>query len=209
LIAELASLVNLFRSLFEFIVSALRRKHNQPKLELIDRFHLGDQGVKSAGTVRLFLQNTGKAAAKDILVKLKVVKPRDAYPGYKLFFNEDIGSLESYKKPGFLETDRWLKPEIYDFRLKPDIFVNPGLQAALEIARFIVFAVEDTPPADLDHKVEWTIHCADNPLTTGLIMREGIDLKRQLLKNEYESGHVIGYEIPSGKLPEPSKDDSE
>ena len=211
MLAELASLIAIFGRIWDAIKSVIGpilSKYSRPNLGLVDRFFLGEQGVRSAGTIRLFLQNTGKATAKDILVKLRVFQPQDASPGHKLFFNDDIGSLESYRKPSWLEFDR-LKPQVYQFRLRSEIFVNTGVEGALEIAHFIVFTVEDTPPGDLDHKVEWTIHCADNPLTTGTITRKGIDLKKELLKHEYESGHIIGYEIPSGRLPSPPENDSE
>jgi len=197
--------IRTFFALFGAIGRALSRKH--PKLGVVWRFRLDEQGVESAGTIRLFLQNMGKAAGKDILIRLKVIKPRDAYPGYKLFFNEDIGSLESYRKPGFLETERLLKPEVYDFRLRSAIFVNPGDEAALEIARFIVFAVEKTPPSDLDHGIEWTVHCAGEQSVTNRIIVDGATLRRMLLTNLYESGRVIGYEIPSGQLPKILQED--
>jgi hypothetical protein len=202
LIVEVASTVTIVGGLVAF----WRWKCWRPKLELTDRFFLGDQGVRSAGTVRLFVENTGRATAKDIFIRLKVIKPADARPKYKLFFNEDVGSLESYREPGLLDTARYSKPETYDFRLKPEIFVNPGITARLEIAYFIVFTVEKTKPEALDHEIEWTVHYGKNSANTGIIKKSGIDIKRQLLKNEYESGHVIGYEIPSNILPADDSD---
>lgn len=192
--------------LLSSISGLLSRK--RPKLGLVHRIHPNEQGVESACTVRLLIQNTGKSVGRDILVQLKVVKPLDAHPGYKLFFNDDIGCLESYQKPGFLETDRHWKPQLYSFRLKPDVFVNPGTSGQLQICRFIAFAVEDTQPSVLDHDIGWGIHSAGQKPTDGRITIDGALLKQKLLKNLYDGGRVVGYEIPSGRLPEDPEDSS-
>lgn len=132
--SDAAIILSTLKTALDFAATIARRlwrRQQRPRLRLIRRFCPDEQGVKSAGTVRLFLENTGKGTAKDVLIKLKVLKPTDAYPGYKLFFNEDIGSLESRKKPSFLDTNP--RAEVYEYRLKPGIFVNPGSDAALKL----------------------------------------------------------------------------
>jgi hypothetical protein len=198
--------LSIFAYPLKLAIDKLRRVLSRPKLELTYAFRPNSQGVPNAGEVHFLIKNSGRASAQGIVVNLIISKPQDIYPGRGLFFDETIGCLEHSDTANVMDMSKWHKPKKYRYRLKAGVFINPGADHAQMIFRTIVFAAEKTAPGELDHKIEWRISCSDIPSEEETIALQGVDLKRMLMTSLYESGRVIGYEVPSGKIP---VDDSE
>jgi hypothetical protein len=185
----------------------LRRKLFQSMLELVDHFQRGDQAVGCAGKLRIEIKNSGSTLAKGMRIELLVYKPDYISVGNGLFFNTYLGSLKSSEVPKIWHLSKKPEPKKYRYRLKPTVTIIPG-EPPQQIAYINIFASPNTPPASLDHEIEWTISHA-GWRSKGKIIRKGSDLKRMLMINANESGQEIDYDQRFGKLPKLSEDKSE
>lgn len=151
----------------------------RPRLELVYRLELGNQGVKTAGRLYVAIENSGGATAREIFIELRIYKPQEVTVGCGLFF-EDEKHVTHREVPGIWDSDKSLKPTRYSYRPAPHVFINPK-QDPLKIAWFNVSA--GMSEERLNHEIGWTVSCPGMPSRSNTMVLNGAKLRDKLLAN--------------------------
>jgi hypothetical protein len=177
--SEPTAILSLLLKIFEWLAPRFFR----PKPELIHEIRWHEpEGFPFQAKVALLIRNKGRKEARNAVVDLSIFKPEGTYIRDRLSFNEEIGSVNSYGVPDLFASSQ-SGSESCCFRLKPDVFVNPGPDFSLEIANFVVAAFPDTTVKDLHWEIGWKITQPGLPVVSDDIVIDGFYLRRQLREN--------------------------